>query len=71
MTYRFLRVAEIWTISIHIPRVGDDFDIQYIDNYSIISIHIPRVGDDVFRIAARLIVCGISIHIPRVGDDFA
>ena len=34
-------------ISIHIPRVGDDYDTLQSRVYRLrISIHIPRVGDD-------------------------
>ena len=35
------------TISIHIPRVGDDLgSLPDIAPWELISIHIPRVGDD-------------------------
>ena len=59
------------TISIHIPRVGDDaFGVLRIDPCDIISIHIPRVGDDACKNDCSAVLNIISIHIPRVGDDY-
>ena len=34
------------TISIHVPRVGDDLRSAYDTFEKVISIHVPRVGDD-------------------------
>ena len=42
------------TISIHIPRVGDDAPfLRHVVHKQAISIHIPRVGDDE-KISVRL-----------------
>ena len=46
MTSEKLRTGFQLAISIHIPRVGDDFVIRSVDVVVSISIHIPRVGDD-------------------------
>ena len=45
---RYGSMAELWEISIHIPRVGDDaITIGTDGSTGAISIHIPRVGDDI------------------------
>ena len=36
----------VHSISIHIPRVGDDEFARFNGMHMTISIHIPRVGDD-------------------------
>ena len=55
-------------ISIHVPRVGDDYGkpTEYLKRR--ISIHVPRVGDDLF-VRKKIEIFNISIHVPRVGDD--
>ncbi len=56
------------TISIRIPRVGDDvWQLAYYRALHI-SIRIPRVGDDL-RLNDYMLSEDISIRIPRVGDD--
>ena len=61
--------GENMSISIHIPRVGDDVAHQFPRHgVGFISIHIPRVGDDLLRRQVP-VPRRISIHIPRVGDD--
>ena len=62
-------MALAMTISIHIPRVGDDPIHSHISHNRIISIHIPRVGDDLYADDGLAEMVKISIHIPRVGDD--
>ena len=56
------------TISIHVPREGDDVRPKAPRAASPISIHVPREGDDVpgFDGGAD---GKISIHVPREGDD--
>ena len=57
-------------ISIHAPRVGRDYAIGGIVNYSYtISIHAPRVGRDQL-VGGVETLFKISIHAPRVGRDF-
>ena len=48
-------------ISIHIPRVGDDFDGGDFFLALVISIHIPRVGDDSKSIQKRGL-CFVSLR---------
>ena len=57
------------TISIHVPRVGDDVQRVQLTPHAInISIHVPRVGDDT-GVQVGQLTYTISIHVPRVGDD--
>ena len=58
-------------ISIHVPRVGDDWNTTRPGGPQCISIHVPRVGDDGALQALAGQAADISIHVPRVGDDHA
>ena len=57
-------------ISIHVPRVEDDWIYFYSnDPKLVISIHVPRVEDDVAAVSNIVVKGFISIHVPRVEDD--
>ena len=58
------------TISIHVPRMGDDVGQLSTSSPMSISIHVPRMGDDARR-GRGLALQPISIHVPRMGDDAA
>ena len=58
------------SISIHVPRAGDD-SVRREDKagHPVISIHVPRAGDDSLGGNANISRVIISIHVPRAGDD--
>ena len=69
-TDRHSDFSKSFTISIHVPREGDDLGHWALsDNYQTISIHVPREGDD-SHVTQILMRIDISIHVPREGDDF-
>ena len=58
-------------ISIHVPRMGDDFNgYGVLRAYNAISIHVPRMGDDATISNFLAFSKDISIHVPRMGDDW-
>ena len=59
------------TISIHVPREGDDIGDFDSDSGHVISIHVPREGDDCTFTRAEIGEVTISIHVPREGDDMS
>ena len=57
------------SISIHVPREGDDaVGFMIAVDAGKISIHVPREGDDIV-FDDILFDKEISIHVPREGDD--
>ena len=68
-TCRHGRHARRASISIHVPREGDDVCKFHGCRALIISIHVPREGDDVCGSGKAHSGGPISIHVPREGDD--
>ena len=68
---RFTKIPETtFSISIHAPREGSDFDLfAKISLDTSISIHAPREGSDVKWERKRKALREISIHAPREGSD--
>ena len=61
-------VTQMYYISIHVPREGDDWGPVLTIVFAGISIHVPREGDD-DRHSDFSKSFTISIHVPREGDD--
>ena len=58
-------------VSIHVPRVEDDFVSNIHTFYGLlVSIHVPRVEDDRPHTESVVRDLGVSIHVPRVEDDW-
>ena len=63
------RGLEYFSISIHVPREGDDRQSRQGVSFGLdISIHVPREGDDKAESEGEPEM-SISIHVPREGDD--
>ena len=56
-------------ISIHAPRTGSDWMVNFVRHNLCISIHAPRTGSDAFGYADGATGNAISIHAPRTGSD--
>ena len=56
-------------ISIHAPRTGSDWMVNFVRHNLCISIHAPRTGSDVTGNIHPSHTVIISIHAPRTGSD--
>ena len=59
-TQTLLTISDAATISIHLPREGDDRGKKWADRMLLISIHVPREGDD--RLSLKTAISPLSFQ---------